>query len=574
MADNLFSFFANAPPESGLNQQAMEARRRMALQVMANAGRKGYPKNLGEGLTAIGDALGERATLNRLAAQEAAYQTQATKTSAGAVPEEARTPTEEDVVDKPVSYAPTEPAAKPVSYAPPVDAAPAVAAIDRAITPPADVPPQPQPLPAPLPSALPTAPVQQPPGPAQAQQMRDLIAAKIQARGGALVPPGTPPIGGPPPNPTLPGAPPPPADGAGGGPSDQRLAFATPPGVTGIQPAPPLPSQLRQMPQPMPPPAAAPPVALPKEGPMTADEKRGWAIRSRGAAMGDANLIQQGQSLIDYGAAQRKQAYDLQLKNWEWQRGAEQRDVEIAKARQGLIAGPTAPGAPGVPSVPGGPMAGPGVPQPQQPYDMRLGTPQSPQRTGIPTAPPVPPGISPEQHATQQAPILTANAQAALKAEPQFAKALALINVIRNHPGREMGQGALGNVLGQIPNTDAYGYHQALKELQGKEFLEAYASLRGSGSIANREGETATNAMIARVNAAQNKQEFDAALNTLEKNMRTDLETAQRKVNRPVTAWRTRDDNASFAPDIGQRDAQGRIYIGGYHKDPMSWMGP
>ena len=91
LPQNLFSFFANAPAGSALSQPAMEARRRMALQLMANAGKKGYPKNLGEGLTAIGDALGERGMMNQLTAQEAAYQKAAAAAAEGSVPGEART---------------------------------------------------------------------------------------------------------------------------------------------------------------------------------------------------------------------------------------------------------------------------------------------------------------------------------------------------------------------------------------------------------------------------------------------------------------------------------------------------
>jgi hypothetical protein len=51
----------------------MEARRRIAMQMIANS-RKGYPKNIGEGLTAIGDAFGDRAVLNQLMKQEGEFE--------------------------------------------------------------------------------------------------------------------------------------------------------------------------------------------------------------------------------------------------------------------------------------------------------------------------------------------------------------------------------------------------------------------------------------------------------------------------------------------------------------------
>jgi hypothetical protein len=103
----LFSFFAPKAGGPG-TYQSMEARRRIALQLLANS-RKGYPKTVGEGLTAIGDAIGDRAVLNQLAQQESAYQQAATAGIPGMVPPEART------TPGPVSA--TEPATPPASTA-------------------------------------------------------------------------------------------------------------------------------------------------------------------------------------------------------------------------------------------------------------------------------------------------------------------------------------------------------------------------------------------------------------------------------------------------------------------------
>lgn len=86
----LFSFFAPKVGSPG-TYQSMEARRRIALQLLANS-KKGYPRTIGEGLTAIGDAIGDRAVLNQLAQQESAYQQQAAAAAEGGIPAEARTP--------------------------------------------------------------------------------------------------------------------------------------------------------------------------------------------------------------------------------------------------------------------------------------------------------------------------------------------------------------------------------------------------------------------------------------------------------------------------------------------------
>jgi hypothetical protein len=88
----LFSFFGNDPSTGGgTNYGALEARRRMALQLMANGGKKGYPKNIGEGLASLGDSLGEIGMMRALQQQEAAYQRKV-DTAAGSGPPSAVPP--------------------------------------------------------------------------------------------------------------------------------------------------------------------------------------------------------------------------------------------------------------------------------------------------------------------------------------------------------------------------------------------------------------------------------------------------------------------------------------------------
>ena len=67
-----FSFNANAAPVDPSSLPALETRRKIAM-AMLERGRKGYPKNLGEGLSAIGDAIGERSEMTGLLQQQAAF---------------------------------------------------------------------------------------------------------------------------------------------------------------------------------------------------------------------------------------------------------------------------------------------------------------------------------------------------------------------------------------------------------------------------------------------------------------------------------------------------------------------
>ena len=228
---------------------------------------------------------------------------------------------------------------------------------------------------------------------------------------------------------------------------------------------------------------------------------------------------------------------------------------EYQKSGQGLVGG-----APGAPT--GAQAVQPGA-------DPRLGTQQSPQRTGVPVPPPLPPGVTPEKWAELQAPKLASAVDAYEKAVPQFDEAVKMLRLAREHPGREWGLGSTSEVARRMPGTSAYAFGAIMDQIAGKNFLSAYSQLKGGGSITEIEGSKAEKAQ-ARLATAQNKNDFDTALDDFEKALRQDLETVQRKVNRPVTAWRTQADNSSVAPDIGQRRGNTE-YIGGNPADPMSW---
>jgi hypothetical protein len=91
---------------------------------------------------------------------------------------------------------------------------------------------------------------------------------------------------------------------------------------------------------------------------------------------------------------------------------------------------------------------------------------------------------------------------------------LKAIEDVRNHPGRGfMTTGAMGGMPG-IPGTSGRGFTVALDQLKGKTFLEAFNALRGGGAITEAEGSKATNAM-ARLDRAQNKEDFESGLNDL-----------------------------------------------------------
>jgi hypothetical protein len=72
-----FSFWGS-DPDGGYD--ALQMRRQIAMQMLSQ--KKGYPKNIGEGLASIGDSLGDAAMMNSLAQQAAAERAKGTATGA------------------------------------------------------------------------------------------------------------------------------------------------------------------------------------------------------------------------------------------------------------------------------------------------------------------------------------------------------------------------------------------------------------------------------------------------------------------------------------------------------------
>lgn len=152
---------------------------------------------------------------------------------------------------------------------------------------------------------------------------------------------------------------------------------------------------------------------------------------------------------------------------------------------------------------------------------------------------------------------------------------LKAIEDVRTHPGREWGTGAFGTIPG-IPGTQQRGFVAALDQLKGKTFLEAFNSLRGGGAITEAEGAKATNAM-ARLDRAQNKGDFETALNDLRDVVKSGMLRAAAKARSSggmVPQAATPAAPAATAvrppPQVGEiRD--GYTFKGGNPGDQASW---
>lgn len=109
------------------------------------------------------------------------------------------------------------------------------------------------------------------------------------------------------------------------------------------------------------------------------------------------------------------------------------------------------------------------------------------------------------------------------------------------HPGFNS---AVGFGLGErfVPGTSASDFQSRFEEIKGGAFLEAFESLKGAGSISEKEGEKATTA-ITRMSLAQSEKEFMAAARDLQDVVRTGVKNAK---NRAAQA----PSSAASSPNI------------------------
>jgi hypothetical protein len=111
---------------------------------------------------------------------------------------------------------------------------------------------------------------------------------------------------------------------------------------------------------------------------------------------------------------------------------------------------------------------------------------------------------------------------------------------VPRHPGFEaaVGMSSKFDPRNYLAGTEATAFNTRLDQLKGKQFLQAYESLKGSGQITEIEGKKATDA-IARMNTATTEEEFVTASRDFQKTIRGAVERAKAKVggqpsNNPV----------------------------------------
>jgi hypothetical protein len=133
-------------------------------------------------------------------------------------------------------------------------------------------------------------------------------------------------------------------------------------------------------------------------------------------------------------------------------------------------------------------------------------------------------------------------------AETTVNNALDTINKLRSHPGLDMATGATGIIARKIPGTEAYNFDALNKQAAGQTFMAAREALKGAGQVTDFEGNKGEQA-VANLDAAQTKEQYLKALDTLEKMMKASVADLKRKAGMDPNAQV--HEAPSPAPSVG-----------------------
>lgn len=135
---------------------------------------------------------------------------------------------------------------------------------------------------------------------------------------------------------------------------------------------------------------------------------------------------------------------------------------------------------------------------------------------------------------------------------------------IPEHPGFRQAVGK-SSMLGaqKIPGTESYAFMTRLNQMRGKQFLEAFETLKGGGQITQIEGEKATQA-IARMDNASTEEEFIKASRDFQ-------EIIKKGRDRLLQNAGTQPQPSGKKPPMKGQIKNGWKFMGGDPADPNSW---
>ena len=129
---------------------------------------------------------------------------------------------------------------------------------------------------------------------------------------------------------------------------------------------------------------------------------------------------------------------------------------------------------------------------------------------------------------------------------------LKLLDRLEQHPGRKQATGASSMVpVDRLPGTDARDFVSGLKQVGGKQFLEAYNTLKGGGAITEAEGAKAETAISTIQDRGQSEEAWLQAADDLRDVVTAGLRRAKRKANSPAPDAKSQETAAERAKRLG-----------------------
>lgn len=254
--------------------------------------------------------------------------------------------------------------------------------------------------------------------------------------------------------------------------------------------------------------------------------------------------------------------------------------IQFLPSGEGYLRGDTRTGRVTPVTVDDRPAQSPAAPPPQPGVPPPAATaPGAP-----PGRPPLPAAADPDLQARLAAARArgTAEGEAAGKAQSDLPRAsaqsdelLRLTDELLAHPGLEQAVGT-SSVLGvqRIPGTSARDFMVRLDQIKGKQFLEAFGALKGSGAITETEGKKATEA-IARMDTSTSEPEFRRAVRDFQDVVRAGLERTKARAGEGGAQAPSAPQGSDNMPDPAAH--VGRVIRDGqsgqrYRSDGRNWV--
>jgi len=156
--------------------------------------------------------------------------------------------------------------------------------------------------------------------------------------------------------------------------------------------------------------------------------------------------------------------------------------------------------------------------------------------------------------------------------EDDARRVLRTIDEVINHPGFEISTGMsapIGSIVSIIPGTAARDWQAKYKELQGQNFLEAYANLRGTGAISEKEGSKAQQAIAALSDPGISESEFKRNAELLKNDVRRRIDTERKSLGMKPLDWKQIETDMK-KETMSQRDRDALDWAERNPRDPRA----